>query len=274
MSDVTTLEPGLERDTPTQPANQTDAVQEPVAKTSPVEESPKATNGKKDSTIELPLFDLEEIVRVITKIHTDGLEAAKMDEVAHAFGYKSASSTPFYRRLVSARHFGLIVSNGVELTVRARDIIQPTEEGDREKALAQAATHHQYYAQWVSKLSGRRLNTELVSNDIERVYSVTKPCAKRCAEVLNDSLRFGGLMLGDGTVKSAGGAPTSPKSNVIDSMPEPVVDPDTQTHTLYLDRHKQRKFTMTAPISVTEAELQRICSWLGVTMIVDELDSP
>ncbi|WP_395746630.1 hypothetical protein [Prosthecobacter sp.] len=254
---------------PTAPHSSPEASPKPEA----ADEPAKTANGKKESTIELPMFDLEEIVRVISKIHADGLEMAKVDDVARAFGYKTSSSTPFYRRLVAGRHFGLIVSNGADLTVRARDILQPTQEGSKEEALAQAALSHQYYAQWVSRLSGRRLNLELVTNDIEREYGLTKPCAKRCAEVLADSLRFAGLMLPDGIVR-ASSLPANPaRSSSSSSEPGPVEadDPETQTHTLFLDRHKQRKFVMTAPISVSQAELQRICKWLEVSMIVDDV---
>jgi hypothetical protein len=259
---------------PTLPTTSPTSSQDDSTKPEASDEPTKPLNGKKESTIELPMFDLEEIVRVISKIHAEGLEMAKVDDVARAFGYKTSSSTPFYRRLVAGRHFGLIVSNGADLTVRSRDILQPTQEGSKEESLAQAALNHQYYAQWVSRLSGRRLNLELVTNDIEREYGLTKTCAKRCAEVLADSLRFAGLMLPDGMVRPSS-PPANParssSSSINESGPEEVDDPETQTHTLFLDRHKQRKFVMTAPISVSQAELQRICRWLEVSMIVDDV---
>lgn len=44
---------------------------------------------------------------------------------------------------------------------------------------------------------------------------------------------------------------------------------DTQKHTLYLDKQKRRKFQMTAPLTVNSAELERIKSWLGFTIIVE-----
>lgn len=272
MNDDTTPEDGSGADAPIPTNGAETATDSPSPAQEPKPDDPqKPGNGRKDSTIDLPLYDLGEIIRVTRKIHSDGLETAKVDEVAKAFGYKTAGSTPFYRRLVAGRHFGLIVSSGADLTSRARDIIQPNEDGVDEKAMVAAAMNLPYFAGWAARLAGRRLNLELVTNDIERTYNLTKACARRCAEVLMESFKVAGLLLADGTVRSASST-AQPASKAPEAQPEPE-DPDVQSHTLYLDRHKQRKFTIVAPLAVSTAELTRICKWLEVTMIVEEPES-
>src|SRR5438046_2798721 len=83
------------------------------------------TKEKKDSTIEIPMVDLEEAVRLVTMIHENALETASMPDVAKGCGYSNPSSTPFYRRMVAARQFGLLSTGRPELTTRSRDYLKP-----------------------------------------------------------------------------------------------------------------------------------------------------
>jgi hypothetical protein len=56
-----------------------------------------------------------------------------------------------------------------------------------------------------------------------------------------------------------------------------VATTNSQSHTLFLDGSKKRKFTISAPLIVTGAELERIKKWLEVTLIVQDsqqLDLP
>lgn len=42
-----------------------------------------------------------------------------------------------------------------------------------------------------------------------------------------------------------------------------------QSHTLYLDKTKKRKFTISAPLDVNPNEVKRIQKWLEVTLLMD-----
>ena len=77
--------------------------EEPTAKpTDPKDVAPVAP-AKKDSTNELPMFDLTEALNFVTKLHENALETVPMPKVAEGMGYTNPSSTPFYRRIVAAR---------------------------------------------------------------------------------------------------------------------------------------------------------------------------
>lgn len=228
-------------------------------------------NGKKDSTSELPMLDLEEIVRFVSSIHEKGLETSKMPDVAAGCGYKHASSTPFYRRLSAARLFGLLATSGAELTVRARDYMKPTKEGADRQALRDAVMNVPYYSDVVQKHLGKRLNCSLISNEIERAFNLTESCARSCSKVLEASLRTAGILSSDNSVLLSENPASNDQKNISENASDEEVGEteETQRHTLFLDKQKHRKFTINAPLTITAAELQRITSWLSFTIIVE-----
>ncbi len=223
------------------------------------------------------MHDLEEIVRFVAKIHGDGLETASMTEIALGCGYKNATSTPFYRRMVSGRLFGLLAKSGAELTVRARDYFKPESLGDDRKALSDAILGIPAYADLVTKFNGKKMNVELVSNGFSRSLNLSDACGLTCARAFEASLKFAGLLGSDLTVSSQGAAPEKPISKV-EEPPNPrkakeekaPEDTETQSHVLYLDKTKQRKFEVTAPIDITAAELSRAKGFLDFALLLDQ----
>src|ERR1700677_791488 len=83
-----------------------------------------------DWTTEIPMVDLETVLKLVSDIHGKALENATMDEVSKKMGYASATSSPFYRRVVAARLFGLL-GQGASLTEASRDYIRPDDGGTR-----------------------------------------------------------------------------------------------------------------------------------------------
>ncbi len=45
---------------------------------------------------------------------------------------------------------------------------------------------------------------------------------------------------------------------------------DQEDHSLYLDKNKQRKFSISSPLFISRAEYNRICKWIEVTLIVED----
>lgn len=242
----------------------------PASSDKPAEVIASSNSKLKDSTTDLPMFDLEEIVRFIATIHDQGLETARMPDVAKGCGYKHASSTPFYRKLVASRLFGLLVSNGAELTLRARDYLKPTQPESMARALSDAVCSVSYFSDYISKHTGKRFNLDLVGNDIARTFHLTDTAAKGCAKVFESSLKFANLLASDNTILSGCAAPPAKPKDESQFADDDDGEEPTQVHTLFLDKQKKRKFTMRAPISVSSAELKRICMWLEVTMIVED----
>jgi hypothetical protein len=234
-------------------------------------------NKKRDSTSDLPMFGLDEAVSLISNIHEKALERAAMPEVARAIGYKHASSTPFYRRMVAARLFGLVAPSGPELTVRARDILKPISANAKEDALIAAVMGIAYYSELIDSHDGKRANEGFIANGIARKYDLTDGCAKTCAKAFMSSLRVAGLLNSDGVVESnptRSPASTDNKKNLEVALGNDDPDSDQVEYTLYLDKTKSRKMLVKGPISITPSEYRRLCDWLKVTLIIDPpLDS-
>jgi hypothetical protein len=230
-----------------------------------------AASVKKDSTNELPMLDIGEAINFVSLIHEKGLENAQMPDVATQTGYKHPSSTPFYRRCVAARLFGMLAKSGPELTARARTYLKPDNENARVAALRDAIMGIQLYADEVNKLIGKRINNLYVANSFQKVLPLTDGCAAECAINFERSLKFAGFLATDGTVVIPGLETTTPAAPV-----KPTGEDDDkggadgmQSHTLYLDKTKTKKFSVSAPLDLTPSEIKRIQKWLEVTLLVD-----
>ncbi len=240
-----------------------------------------STKTKKDSTNELPMYDIEEAIKLVITIHEKALETAALPDVAKGCGYANATSTPFYRRLAAARLFKFLNAPKSELTKTALDYLKPDTENAKQAALTQAIMGIKVYADIVTENIGKRLNTELIANKLEKneALSITKACAKVCAGVLAISLKFAGFISADGTV-------TLPVANLSPASLEQKIAPpvkskreisndleddeESQIQTLYLDNKRIRKISIKAPFTVTKDELERIRAWLGFQLIVEE----
>jgi len=78
--------------------------------------------ARKASTNKLPMVDLGMVLDFVGKIESDGLQTLTVHEVAKRMGFASVTSTPFYRRVVAAKLFGLLdTTQGVNLTKLALD---------------------------------------------------------------------------------------------------------------------------------------------------------
>ena len=228
------------------------------------------------------MYDIEEALKLVVTIHEKALETAALPDVAKGCGYANPTSTPFYRRLAAARLFKLLNSPKAELTIIALDYLKPDTDGAKQAALTQAIMGIKVYAEIVTQHIGRRLNTELIANKLEKdeTLSITKACAKVCASAFATSLKFAGFISADGTVALPPGANSPVKTPPPDDPPdkhrakganggELEDDEESQIQTLYLDNKRKRKITIKAPFTVTKDELERIRAWLGFQLIVE-----
>ena len=240
----------------------------------------KAVAGpQRDSTTTVPMFSLEDAIRIVEKIRDKALETALMPDVAKKLGYANATSTPFYRRIVAARLFGLL-SDKSSLTQRATDYFRPHDEEMKSRVLADAVSGIPTYVELVRIYSGKKLNVELAANAIAKERNLTDSCALVCARAFEASIQFAGMLSADGIVQVARSA--SPQKQQGDSAAEqetishgadganPDGGVDTQQHTLYLDRGKARRFTILAPLAVKRVEYERIVKWLEFTLIIED----
>src|SRR5260221_6311961 len=138
----------------------------------------------KNYSLDLPMFDLGEVVKVITEIHEKALETAKMAAVAHGCGFKGSSSTPFYRRIVAARLFKLLSAQGAALTPQALDYLKPDREDAKSEALKNSILAIPAYGELIETHQGKRLNPEIIANGFVRRFNISQAAAAIC-EMLN-----------------------------------------------------------------------------------------
>ena len=233
---------------------------------------------RKDSTNDLPMIVLEEAIKFTTAIHDKALETASLPEVAKGLGYANPTSTPFYRRLAAARLFKLLGAPKPELTKLALDYLKPDTNEAKQAAISQAIMGIKQYADLVNAHVGKKLSADHLANRLEKDQGllITKACAKTCASVFLESVKYAGFFLPDGTVAIPSGAqaqPETPKQDLPPGRPsdeELNDDGEGQIQTLCLDNKRKRKITIKAPFTVTKDELERVRAWLGFQLIIEE----
>jgi len=250
-------------------------------------ESPKPDRkrGKKASTNELPMVDLDAVLGFVDKIEADGLQTLSQQDVAKRLGYATQTSTPFYRRTVSARLFGLIdTTQGVNLTKLALDYFKPLDEESKRQALFTAVRNVVGYQGIIERFSGKRLPPlDILKNSIEREFDLVAEAASTCADVFVRSVKSAGLVKIDGTLGAAVEQPSSQPTSArhvsavaTDVAPALPITPSdaSESHYLTLDAKQNRRVIIQAPPIITGSELKRIQNWLAVQLHVVESFEP
>jgi hypothetical protein len=236
--------------------------------------------GKKASTNELPMVELDVVLGFVDKIEADGLQTLSQADVAKRMGYATQTSTPFYRRIVAAKLFGLIdTTQGVNLTKLALDYFKPLDEESKRQALVTAVRNVVGYVAIIERFSGKRLPPlDILKNSIEREFDLAAETANACADVFVRSVKSAGLIKGDGTLGTTVGEAAIPSTQtapaVQASQPTPGLPThfaeELETHYLTLDAKRSRRVILQAPPVITATELKRIQSWLAVQFHVVE----
>lgn len=246
------------------------------------------SNGKsgnlKGSTNELPMLDLQTALGFLNKLDESGLQTLSQAEVAKHMGYSTNTSTPFYRRAVAAKLFGLLDNNqGMVLTRLALDYFKPTDENAKSNALRAAVQNVVAYQKILERYANKRAPTvEILANAFERDHKLKRDAARICAQAFLSSLSTAGMLDGSGSLTGPAArsepapspevTPSSPP--VVASVAQPGLDASglLETHYLTLDRKSGRKIVLQGPAVITATELSRIQSWLAVQFeVVDSL---
>ena len=240
---------------------------------------------RKASTNELPMVDLATVLDFVGKIESEGLQTLTVHEVAKRMGFASATSTPFYRRIVAGKLFGLLdTTQGVNLTRLALDYFKPTDDEAKAAALATAMKNVVAYQKILERYSGKRFQADILANLIEREFKLASDAAKICASVFVNSAQRAGLVRGDGTLSTAipergSTSPVAEKTTQVTaplfqgSAPNLGPQNDYESHFLTLDAKNQRRVMLQAPPVITASELKRIQNWLAVQFhVVESLD--
>jgi hypothetical protein len=246
----------------------------------PIQEPKKAAsngNGRKNSTSDAPMVGLPDAVEFIRIVHEKGLERAAMPKVAEGAGYSSGSSTPFYRRVSAARHFGLISSRGADLTELGQDCIRPTSEDATHFALVTAIQNVVCYTELLASYNGKRINPQILTHWFERKFDLNETAAAACAKSFVDTLRYAGAVSGDNLVNFSSSpeashvavAEPAPAKEYI-AIEEPKKPDEGYRFELLLEPKSGRKFVIFSPPTVSSAELKRIQDWLSFQLLIQD----
>ena len=232
--------------------------------------------GKKASTTDLPMVDLESVLGFVDKVEGEGLQTLSQQEVAKRLGYANPTSTPFYRRVVAAKLFGLLdTTQGVNLTRLALDYFKPTDEESKQQALLTAVKNVIAYTGIIERFSEKRLPPlDILKNFVEREFDLSPEAANACADIFVRSVNQAGLVKGDGTLSlnlpnpatrhgSSQKASSPVGSSLIPNTPAAISE-ESESHYLTLDASRNRRVTLQAPPVITASELKRIQNWLAV----------
>lgn len=230
------------------------------------------------------MVDLGVVLDFAEKIEAEGLQTLTAQDVAKRMGFAASTSTPFYRRTVAAKLFGLLdTTQGVNLTKLALDYFKPTDDDSKAAALGTAMKNVVAYQKILERYSEKRLpQIDILANLIERDFNLAPEAARVCASVFIHSAQRAGLLRGDGSLST--GSPdrsdsTASQKREIASAPEDRTSltssaaAGNESHFLTLDAKAQRRVTLQGPPVITAAELKRIQNWLAVQFhVVDSLD--
>jgi len=235
----------------------------------------------KDYTLDLPMFDLGEVIKLVTEIHEKGIETATMRVVAKTCGYASPSSTPFYRRVVAARLFKLLGAEGASLTAQAVDYLRPDTEDAKSQALRNSILGTAAYEEIIQAHQAKRLNQEIIANGFMRRVPISRAGAILCAKAFISSLKFAGFLDGDGTLKRLSSVPKEERDQTTPERDDAggggnngdgSKDAQGRSYSLVLDEH--RSIVVRAPLSIKQSELKRLQDWLALQLLVVPDETP
>lgn len=229
----------------------------------------------KGSTNELPMLDLTATLEFLQKVDEKGLQTLPQVEVAKQLGYSSQTSTPYYRRAVASKLFGLLNTNqGMVLTRLALDFFKPTDADSKQNALKAAVRNVVAYQKIIERYSEKRASVDILANLIEREYSLSRETARTCATAFLESVQTAGMIDNNGyislvvrpviKVRQVEFPPADTPQTSTPTVPPLAFNEALETHFLTLDRKTGRKVIMQGPSVITGSELQRLQSWLAV----------
>jgi Predicted nucleotide-binding protein containing TIR-like domain len=148
---------------------------------------------------DFPKHSLRIALRVATALEEkNGGNPLPPTDVAIAIN-KSPGSSDFRVLLSSSIKYGLTTGSynqaKVSLTTLAREVLEPTSEEARNKALSQAAFMPPIFAKILYAYKGKKVpDPQFFQNALVRDFGVSREQAERCASIFQDNAEYLGLI--------------------------------------------------------------------------------
>jgi hypothetical protein len=205
---------------------------------------------------------------------------------------ESEKSASFLQRVASAKAFGIISGRSdYSLTEAAKRYYFPTSDSDKSNALLEFLAAPSSFAEVIRRYDGDKLpSREILANVFQRDLKVPESWKERAAAYFENSAQFIGVIdenrflrvkatqhaaASQSTpIQSVEVPKTIPRSPIFSGGGQPTVFGDQEEHSLFLDKEKQRKFSINSPLFISRAEYDRIIKWIEVTLIIEEENKP
>jgi hypothetical protein len=247
-------------------------------------------SGKKREPILYPYTALVPSLKIADAVKELGGARSPVSKSSLAAHFKeSEKSASFLQRVSSAKAFGLISGRSdYSLTEAAKRYYFPTSEGDKSNALLEFLAAPSSFAEVIRRYDGDKLpSREILGNIFQRELKVPESWKERAAAYFENSAQFVGVIDENrflrvkATQHAAEPQSTQPHAAEPQKpMPrlygggQPTTFSEQEEHSLFLDKEKQRKFSINSPLFVSRAEYDRICRWIEVTLIVEKDQKP
>ncbi|HEY3932672.1 MAG TPA: hypothetical protein VGM58_09930 [Verrucomicrobiae bacterium] len=205
---------------------------------------------------------------------------------------ESEKSASFLQRISSAKVFGLIVGRSdYSLSDAAKRYYSPTSDQERSNALLEFLTAPTSFREIIRLFDGEQLpKREILGNIFSEKLKVPESWKDRAAAFFENSAQFVGVIDENRILRfkatqhtaAAQSTPThfvetlkiNPPRLMFAGGAQPKFLSDQEEHSLFLDKDKQRKFSINSPLFISRAEYDRICKWIEVTLIVGDEKTP
>src|SRR5665213_1476528 len=234
-----------------------------------------------------PAYDLGEALRVAEAVRDlgGGNVPVPRGEIAKHLEY-AENGPSFFQRVAAARSFGVIAGRGsYSLTEIGKEYFYPTIENGQKIAGVKMLSFPKSFNILVKKFDGLKLpGIEMLGNIMHSTANVPLSKKSILAGCFIRSAQAIGVMDTSGVLsckpfedvgkKVSEGIASGkiPKEVNLDNAPEDLKSNDQNSksdqHTIYLSADKQRMVKLVAPLTISNAEYQRICNWIKVALIV------
>ncbi len=152
-----------------------------------------------------PPVDIDEALKFSAIVEKLGARNVSEPILLKELGLTNPTSTSFWKKVASAKHFGLLTIDGkaYSLTDRAKLILRPKDEDGKKRLLLEAFLMPDLYKDVYEKFIDKQIpSLDTLSNILFHDHGINANVSKDAAEAFIESAKFVGLLGADNVLKS------------------------------------------------------------------------
>lgn len=178
-----------------------------------------------------PPVDVNEALKFSAIVERLGARNVSEPILLKDLGLTHPASTSFWKKVTSAKHFGLLSVDGkaYSLTERARLILRPKDEDSKKQFLLETFLTPELYKELHEKFNGKQIPPlDTLSNILLHDHGINANVSSDAAEAFVESAKFVGLLGDDNLLKSSaqkGEIATTVEDKEVDTLKRTPVHP-------------------------------------------------